>query len=189
MVTFYTEKELQELGIKSFGKNVFIGRNVMLYSPETLEIGHDVRIDDFCVLSGKIKLGNYIHISHFCGLYGGNKGIVMEDYTALSSKGTIYAVSDDYSGKSMTNPMIPVEYRPGIMEKEVLVKKHGIIGASSVILPGVIVEEGSSIGAMSLCIRSTEPWSINVGIPTKKIKDREKDILTLEENFRSRGLG
>lgn len=67
--------------------------------------------------------------------------------------------------------MIPVEYRPGIIEKEVLVKKHGIIGA------------------MSLCTRSTKPWSINVGIPAKKIKDREKDILELEENFRSKGLG
>ena len=62
MNTFYSENELQKLGIKSYGKNVLIGRNAILYSPESLEIGHDVRIDDFCILSGKITLGSYIHI-------------------------------------------------------------------------------------------------------------------------------
>lgn len=183
MKTFYSEEELLKLGIKSFGKNVFIGRNAILYNPEELVIGHDVRIDDFSVLSGKIKLGNYIHISHFCGMYGGRKGITMDDYSALSSKGSIYAVSDDYSGNSMTNPMVPFEYKPEIIEKEVLIKKHAIIGASSIILPGVVIEEGSSIGAMSLCNHNTEPWSINVGIPAKKMKDRKKEILNLERKF------
>lgn len=184
MNTFYSENELRKLGIKSYGKNVFIGRNAILYNPEFLEIGHDVRIDDFCILSGKITLGSYIHISHFCGLYGGSEGIYMEDFTALSSKSTVYGTSDDYSGESMTNPMIPAEYRPGIIEKRVLIKKHAIVGASSVLLPGVIIDEGSSIGSMSLCLKSTEPWSINVGIPAKKIRNRSKEILSLEEKFR-----
>lgn len=183
MNTFYTEKELQELGIKSFGKNVFIGRSALLYSPENLEIGHDVRIDDFCVLSGKIRLGNYIHISHFCGLYGGNQGIIMEDFSGLSSKVTIYGVSDDYSGKSMTNPMIPSKYKPENIEKEVLIKRHGIVGAGSILFPGVIIEEGSCVGSMSLCTESTKPWSVNVGIPARKIKDRDRDLLVLEEKF------
>lgn len=184
MNTFYSEKELQELGIKSYGKNVYIGRNVILYSPEKLEIGHDVRIDDFCVLSGNIKLGNYIHISHFCGLYGGNEGIEMEDYSGLSSKVTIYAVSDDYSGRSMTNPMIPIDYKPHSVEKKVLIRKHGIVGAGSIVLPGVVVEEGSSIGSMSLCVKSTLPWSVNVGIPARKLKDRSKELLELEMKFK-----
>jgi len=183
MKTFYSEEELLKLGIKSFGKNVFIGRNAILYHPENLTIGHDVRIDDFSILSGEIKLGNYIHISHFCGMYGGSKGIIMEDYSGLSSKVSVYAVSDDYSGNSMTNPMIPVEYKSGSIEKEVLIKKHAIIGTGSIILPGAVIEEGSSIGAMSLCNHNTEPWSINVGIPAKKIKDRKKEILDLERKF------
>lgn len=184
METFYSNGELLKLGIKSFGKNVFIGRNVILYNPENLVIGHDVRIDDFCVISGKITLGNYIHISHFCGMYGGRKGITMEDYSGLSSKVTIYAVSDDYSGNSMTNPMVPARYKPGSIEKEVLINRHAIVGAGSVVLPGVVLGEGSSIGAMSLCVHDTEAWSINTGIPARKTKDRERKLLDLEKEFR-----
>ena len=72
-----------------------------------------MRIDDFAIISGKVTLGNYIHIAQFCGLYGGSAGIEMEDYTGLSSKCSLYATSDDYSGMSMTNPMIPEKYKPG----------------------------------------------------------------------------
>lgn len=38
METFYKREELVGLGIKSFGENVFIGRNVVLYSPKKLTI-------------------------------------------------------------------------------------------------------------------------------------------------------
>lgn len=31
----------------------------------------------------------------------------MEDFTTTSSRVCIYSVSDDYSGETMTNPMIP----------------------------------------------------------------------------------
>lgn len=184
MNTFYDYEELKKIGIKAYGKNVYIGKNVIIYNPEKLIIGHDVRIDDYTILSGNINIGNYVHISHFCGLYGGDSGIKMYDYTAVSSKGTIYAVSDDYTGESMTNPMIPIKYRPKLISKEVILEKHSIIGASSVILPGVIVREGSAIGAMSLCTKSTEAWSLNIGIPAKKINNRKRDILELEEEFK-----
>jgi len=183
MNTFLSEKELAALGLKSYGKNVYIGRNAILYNPEKLSLGHDVRIDDFTIISGNVTLHNYIHISHFCGLYGGDEGIEMEDFSGLSSKVNIYAVSDDYSGASMTNPMVPAKYKPGAVQAKVTLKRHAIIGNNSTILPGVTVEEGSSVGTMSLCNKTTEPWSIYVGIPAKKLKDRKKDILSLEKEF------
>lgn len=187
MNTFYSEEELATLGLKSYGKNVYIGRNAILYNPEKLSLGHDVRIDDFTIISGNVTLHNYIHISHFCGLYGGDDGIEMMDFAGLSSKVNVYAVSDDYSGASMTNPMIPAKYKPTMISAKVLLEKHSIIGNNSVILPGVTVMEGTSIGSLSLCNKTTEPWSIYVGIPAKKIKERKKDILTLEEQFKQSG--
>ena len=71
MNTFYNRQELECLGIKKLGEDVLIGRHVLLYHPEQLEIGDHVRIDDYTIISGKVTLHNYIHISHFCGLYGG----------------------------------------------------------------------------------------------------------------------
>lgn len=187
MNTFLTPEELAGLGLKSYGENVCIGRNAILYNPEKLSIGHDVRIDDFTVISGNVTLHNYIHISHFCGLYGGDKGIEMMDFSVLASKVNIYAVSDDYSGESMTIPMVPAEYKKTMIYKKVTLEKHSIIGNSSVVLPGVTIAEGSSVGSMSLCLKSTEPWSVNVGIPAKKLKDRKKDILDLEKKFKESG--
>ena len=68
--SFYEKNELERLGIKKIGKNVLISRKASIYNPEEILIGNNVRIDDFCILSGKIKLGSNIHISSFCALYG-----------------------------------------------------------------------------------------------------------------------
>lgn len=183
MSNFLTEKELAGLGIKSYGKNVLIGRHVVLYSPDKLILGDDVRIDDFTVISGKVTMGSFIHISQFCGIYGGDEGIVMEDFSGLSAKCSVYAVSDDYTGRSMTNPMVPAKYKPTAVSKPIHIGKHAIIGCNSVVLPGVDIPEGAAVGSLSLVTRSLEPWSINTGIPAKKKSDRHRDILELEKDF------
>lgn len=183
MSNFLSEKELAELGLKSYGKDVLIGRHAVLYSPGQLTLGDHVRIDDFTIVSGKVTMGSYIHVSQFCGIYGGDEGIVMEDFSGLSSKCSIYVVSDDYTGLSMTNPMVPAKYKPTSISKAVHIGKHAIIGCNSVVLPGVDIPEGAAVGSLSLVTRSLEPWSINTGIPAKKKADRHKDILELEKQF------
>ena len=183
MNTFLSREEVMAIGFKSVGENVLIGRTVMFYHPHLMEIGNNVRIDDFCTMSGKIILGSYIHISHFCSLYGGDSGITLEDYTAISSKSSVYAVSDDYSGESMTNPMIPLEFRPHLVDKAVVFKKHAIVGASSVVMPGVTLGEGCAVGSMSLVLKDLDAWTINVGTPCKKIRMRSKNIINLEKDF------
>lgn len=183
MTSFYTEEELKEIPFHSIGENVLISRKASIYSPEKIVIGNNVRIDDFCILSGTIVLGNFIHIAAYCGLYGGQAGIKIEDFANLSSRNCIYAVNDDYSGESMTNPMVPDEYKK-VFSCPVHIEKHVIIGSGCTILPGVKIAEGTAIGAMSLCKKSTEAWSIYVGIPAKQVKERKRNILDMEKKFR-----
>lgn len=183
MNNFLSEEELGNIGLKEYGEDVLIGKNVVLYNPEKLSLGSHVRIDDFTIISGNVTLGSYIHISQFCGLYGGDCGIVMKDFSGLSSKCSVYAVSDDYSGESMTNPMIPQKYKSTAISAPVCIEKHGIIGCNTVVLPGVTVGEGSSVGSMSLCNRSLEPWSVYAGIPAKCRGQRKKNLLELEKQF------
>lgn len=181
--SFYTRKELEEIGFANLGNDVLISRKSSIYGAEKMEIGNHVRIDDFCFLMGNIRLGDYIHIAPYSNLVAGDAGIQMCDYSGLSSRVSIYAVSDDYSGLAMTNPTVPDEYT-NVIKKSVLIEKHAIIGASSVVLPGVVIREGSSCGSMSLINKSTDAWSINVGIPSRKIGDRKKDLLLLEEKLK-----
>ena len=181
---FYLREQLEKIGFKSLGENVLISDKTSIYSPENISIGNDVRIDDFTILSagkGYINIGNYIHIAAFGAFFGGG-GIVMEDFTTTSSRVCIYSVSDDYSGETMTNPMIPEKYKK-LEYGKVTIKKHSIIGSGTTILPGVTLEEGTSIGANSLVLTSTKPWRIYAGSPIKKLKDRKKNLLKLEKEF------
>ncbi|MGL5052217.1 MAG: acyltransferase [Cetobacterium sp.] len=180
-MAFYKREELEKIGFKSFGENVLISDKCSIYSPEKISIGSNVRIDDFCILSGDIKIGDYVHIAAYSALFGG-AGIEMEDFTGLSSRVTIYSVSDDYSGEFLTNPTIPNKYKK-VDEKKVVLKKHSLVGASSIILPGVLLEIGTSIGANSLVNKSTEEWSIYFGNPVKRLKSRKQDLLELEKQF------
>lgn len=181
--SFYSEEELASLGLKRYGKDVLISRNAVLYQPELLEIGNHVRIDDFTTISGRAVLGDYIHIAQFCGLYGGEEGIYMEDFSGLSSRCVIYATSNDYSGNSLTNPTVPAKYKTADKNATVRLGRHVIVGCMSLILPGVIIGEGSSVGAMSLCMKSLEPWGIYAGIPVKRIKERSKKLLEMEKSL------
>lgn len=179
MTSFYSDEELKNIGFKKIGVNVSLSRKASIYGADNIEIGDHVRIDDFCILSGKIKLGIYIHIAPYSALFGGVSGIEIEDFAGLSSRCVIYGDSDDYSGEAMTNPMIPNSYRH-VTGGRVTLKRHVILGTGVSVLPNITVGEGTAIGSMSLVSKSLDPWGVYAGIPCKKLKDRKKDLLEKE---------
>lgn len=181
-MAYYTQYELEKMNFKHIGKNVQISDKASIYNHEQIELGDNFRMDDFCVMSGKIKIGRNVHITTQCLIAGGEKGIVFEDFTTIAYCVKIFTQSDDYSGKTMTNSIIPKKYK-NEFKKEVIIEKHSIVGADSTIMPGVTLAEGTSVGAMSLVLSDTLPWSIYVGIPAKKIKNRSKDLLVLEKQY------
>lgn len=181
-MAFYTQDELKTMNFKDLGENVKISKNASIYNHELISIGDNSRIDDFCVLSGNITIGKNVHVAVFCNLAGGEKGIIMEDFSGLAYSVNVFTQSDDYTGKSLTNPTVPDKYKLET-KKQVVLKKHVIVGAGSIIFPGVILEEGCSVGAMAMVTRSTEPWKIYSGIPAKPIKDRKKDLLVCEKEY------
>lgn len=180
--SFYTRDELAQLGLASYGDEVFISRKCSIYHPGTISLGHHVRIDDFCILSGGegITLGNYVHISCFCALYGG-AGIVMGDYTGLSARVTVYSESDDFSGASVVGPWFPMTMKPGYIRGRVEIGRYVQVGAASSILPGVVIGEGAAVGAHALVRASCEAWMIHGGVPARPLKQRKKDLRHLLE--------
>lgn len=187
MSSFYTEEELKEIGFKSYGENVLISKKTSIYGANNMVIGNNVRIDDFCILSGKIFIGDYVHIAAGVYLFAGEYGIVCEDYTGVSSRSAIYAASDDYSGDYMTNPTVPDEFR-NVTGGPVILKKHALIGTGCTVLPNVVIGEGTSVGSMSLINKSLEPYKICFGIPAVPKKDRSKKLLEYEEKLKIKVL-
>lgn len=180
--SFLSIDELNNLGLKSFGKNVCISRKASIYGAARMRIGDHVRIDDFCILSGTITIGSYVHISAYTALYG-KSGIEIDDFVTISGRVMVYSENDDYSGEFMTNPMLPRDFT-NVTGAPVSFKKHAIVAAGTIVLPGVTMGEGACAGAMSLIKSDIEPWMIYAGIPAVKIRERKRNILELERQFK-----
>lgn len=185
MSSFYSEEELKKLGFKSVGENVLVSKKASIYGYENISIGSNVRIDDFSILSGNINIGSYVHIAAFVALFAGDEGIDIKDFAGVSSRTTIYAITDDYSGIALTNPTVPYELRR-VYGGRVTLEKHVLIGASSLILPNITINEGVAVGACSLITKDCEEWTIYTGIPAKKMKNRCKNILELEKKINNK---
>lgn len=179
---FLSEEQLQALGFKALGKNVKISDKASIYNAELMEIGDHSRIDDFCVLSGQISIGRNVHIAIYCNVAGGTEGVVFEDFSGLAYGCHVMTQTDDYSGKTLTNPTVPAKYK-NETKKPVHIGRHCIVGTSSIVLPGVTLGEGTSVGAMSMITKSTQPWSVYFGVPAKRLKARKQDLLELEEQY------
>jgi len=181
-MAYLSRKELEEIGFKSLGKNIKLSDKASIYEPQKISIGDNSRVDDFCTLSGNIKIGRYVHIAPYCLIAGGEQGIEMLDFSGCAYHVQIFTQSDDYSGRTMTNPTVPSKYKKEY-KKRIIIGKHVIIGTNSIVFPNVHLADGCSVGAMSLVHKSTKPWGIYVGNPAKRIKDRRQDLLVLEELF------
>lgn len=182
MDSFYSETELKKMKFKRIGKNVKISRKTSIYGISDISIGDNTRIDDFVLLSGNLTIGKHVHIAAYTGLFAGNAGIEIGDFCGISAHCCVYAASDDYSGCALTNPTIPEQYKM-VTEKKVVFQKHSLIGAGSIVLPGVVVGEGASFGSMSLINRDAKPWMMYVGAPAKELRPRKQEILELEKKL------
>jgi galactoside O-acetyltransferase len=179
-----SREAIEQMGFASVGENVRVSDRASFYGTDRIVLGCNVRIDDFCVLAagvGGIDLGRYVHIAVGSTLIGAGK-IMFSDFAGLSSRVSIYSSSDDYSGATMTNPTVPSEFT-GVTHADVVLGKHVIVGSGSVILPGVTLEEGVAVGALSLVTRSCKAFGIYAGNPARRITERKRDLLELELKF------
>ncbi|MES1927747.1 acetyltransferase [Salinisphaera dokdonensis CL-ES53] len=181
-MAYLTNGVLQKMGFKALGRNIKISDKASIYNPESIELGDHTRVDDFCVVSGTISIGKYCHITPMCLIAGGSAGITLSDFCTLAYGVKVFAQSDDYSGATMVNSLVPKKFKNEYFA-EVSLERQVVIGANSTVLPGVTIREGCSVGAMTLVNKSTDPWGIYAGNPARRIKDRKRDLLELEVQF------
>lgn len=175
---------IEKMGFASVGANVQISDRASFYNTANISFGNNVRIDDFCVLSagvGGIQVGDHVHVAVYSSLMGAGK-ITLSDFCNISSRVSIYSSNDDYSGATMSNPTVPSQYT-GVTHADVFLGKHVIVGSGTVILPGITLEEGVAVGALSLVIKNCDAFGIYAGNPAKRIKERKRDLLELEKKF------
>lgn len=170
--------------LKHCGKNVIIGKTVRIRYPELVEIGDNVIIDDFTYISTQLKLHSNVHISAGCKIIGGKSSFVeMKEFSTLAPNVVLSAGSDDYVS-GIATPAVPIKFKGNPKIGKIVLNKHCIVGAGSVVLPDVIFEEGACLGALSLAKVDLKEYGLYAGIPSKYIKKRNKEeILRLEKKL------
>jgi len=162
--------------LTSIGNDVFISGNVEIRRPHLVSIGNHVAIDTGFYLTTSANIGDYVHIAPYVTVIGGVHGdLIMEHFSGMSAGCRIICGSDDYLGDGLTGPTIPEKYHASIKYAPVVLEKFVVLGTNVVVMPGVVIGEGSVIGACSLVTKDVEPWSVYVGTPARKVKDRPKD--------------
>jgi len=183
-MTWLTKEQMSEMGFSCFGDNLMLSEKASYYNCKNIRLGDNVRVDDFCVLSAGssgINIGNYVHIAVNVSIIGGGL-ITLSDFSGISARCAIYSSNDDYSGLALTGPTVPIEFT-NVNQADVKVGRHVVIGAGSIVLPGVTLEEGAVVGALSLVNRDCQSFGIYVGVPVKRIGERKRYLLELEKEL------
>lgn len=155
-------------GVRTFEHTKIIGI-------EHIAFGTDIIIDDFVLISAKnrITIGNHVHIACFASITGGET-IEIGDFSAVSQGCRILTGSDDFKDWGFGNSTVPEEYR-NTKRAPIRIGRFCIIGANSVVLPGVTIGEGATVGACSVVTRDLEPWGVHIG--NRRVNERNRSAV------------
>lgn len=153
-------------------KNVKKFEYTKIIGIRNIKFGKNIIIDDFVLIyaTDKIIIGDNVHIACFASVTGGAK-IEIGDFCAISQGCRILAGTDDFKFWGFGNSTIEKKYR-NAKRAPVKICKFAIIGANSVILPGVTIGEGAAVGANSVVTKDLEPWGVYIG--DKKVGERDR---------------
>jgi putative colanic acid biosynthesis acetyltransferase WcaF len=103
----------------------------------------------------------------YVNVYLYNKSVIaIGEGCVISRSVFLCTASHDYSSPHFT-----------LFSKPIFIAPFSWIAASSIIMPGLSVSEGSVIGAGSVLTKSTDPWSVYAGNPAIYLKKRHNFLL------------
>ena len=180
---FLSRDVLETLGFARLGEDVLIHSTVVIVDCHKLSLGSRIRIDPFVVISnrGGVEFGNNIHIGGHSVL-AGHGAIRFDDFVNISHYVGIYTSNEDLSGRTLSHPTVPGSFS-GARSASISFGRHSAVGSGSMVLPGARFAEGSILGAMSRTGRPLDPWTIYAGIPARRMRERQRDILEREQEY------
>lgn len=185
---YLPRERLESLGFAALGSDVRIHPTCVLVGCERISIGSNVRIDPFCIITigERLVIGDHVHVAGHAALVGSGP-IEIGDHANISHGAKLLSSSDHFSAAGMAGPQVPDAYRR-VLHGAVLVGRHAIVGAGTVLLPGAALGEGATVGAVSLVKAPVPAWTVNAGTPARVVGRRDHaGVTAFAEAFR-RGL-
>lgn len=178
-MSYLSLKELKNIGFYQVGDNVKISSKASIYEVERISLGSNIRIDDFCVLSGNISIGNNVHLSTHVSLTATIEPLLVDEGSTISYGSKLFTASDDFGGDYMFNPTYSLSER-NVIHRSITIEKFVAIGALCTIMPGSHIGTGAVVGAMSLVKGNLNPWTIYVGTPVRVLQERKRGLLDFQ---------
>lgn len=161
--------EFEPEQFKRIGKNVVFEKGVLVFHPETIELGDNIYIGHNTILKGYYKnsmvIGDNTWIGQNCFFHsagnisiGRNVGIA-PDVKILTSR---------HKEQGVDFPILFSE----LEFNEVVIEDDCDIGIGSIILPGVSIGKGSQIGAGALVTKSIPDFAVAYGVPAQVVRFR-----------------
>ena len=135
----------------SIGKNFQTGHNVLVR--ENTLIGDNVSIGTNSVIEGNSSIGNNVNIQSnvFIPI-----NTTIENFVFIGPNAVL------------TNDRYP-PFRKGNALKGPILRKGVSVGANAVILPGVVIGEGSMISAGAVVTKDVPDWKLAIGCPAEVV--------------------
>lgn len=155
-----------------------VSPNIRVRYPEHFSVGEGSIVDDFSYFSTRVVIGRYSHIASSCTIAGGiAHQFTFGDYGSLSAGVRIWCSSNDYVNDLVMITPPGVDLGDHQIAGDVTLENYTGVGANSVIMPGVLVPEGTVVGAMSFVPARAvlQPWSVYAGVPARLVRSRNRD--------------
>ena len=125
-------------------------------------------------ISDDLVADAYVYIGPNCLIY---PKVHIGAYTMLANNVSIIGGDHNYNKIG-----IPIIFSGRGILNETFIGKDVWIGASSIIMTGVKIGDGSIIGAGSLVTKDIEPYTVYGGVPAKKISNRFQNSSDLKKH-------
>lgn len=167
-------------------KHSLIDKTARFYAEYS--IGCNLRIDRGFNSTVNIRFGDYIHISPYVVIVGGDKAsFVAEGFNNIMTGAKIICASDRFDGSGLTGSLIPDDLKGEVKNETVVMEMFSNIGTGAIVLPGARLRRGVLLTAGSLLIGDTEEWGVYKGNPAVMVK--KIDGSKIIENAKKLGYG
>jgi acetyltransferase-like isoleucine patch superfamily enzyme len=161
--------EVDRTQFRHLGQGVVIEPGVLVFHPETLEIGDHVYIGHYTILKGhhlgKMSIGSGTWIGQQCFFHSAG------DLTIGFNVGIGPGVRIITSFHAEEGPLKPILHSR-VELAPVQIEDDADIGVGAILLPGVTVGKGAQVGAGAVVTKDVPAYSVVAGVPARVLRTR-----------------
>jgi acetyltransferase-like isoleucine patch superfamily enzyme len=151
------------------GPDCVFEAGVLIFHPETIELGRNVYVGHNAILKGyhknMMRIGDETWIGQQAFLHSAG-GIDIGAHVGIAPGVRIITSFHGEAGRDVPILSSPIEFAPVVIEDDC------DLGVGAIVLPGVRIGRGAQIGAGAVVTEDVPPYSVAVGVPAKVTRQR-----------------